>query len=75
MTESELAQYLGITTQDLTDLISLDTAKRKQFSGGIYDTYSFMPYMKLPNGSHIFVKSEIEEWVRYHSLSYKEGES
>lgn len=73
LTESELAQYLGITAQEVTYLISLDTAKRKQYSGGIYDTYSFMPYMKLPNGTHIFLKSEIEEWVRYQSRAFKGG--
>lgn len=34
LTESGLAQYLGITAQEVTHLISLDTAKRKQYSGG-----------------------------------------
>lgn len=67
LSELDLAEYLGITTKDLEVLLHLDEQKRAVMSGGIYDTYSLMPYLELPNKKKIFLKSEIENWVKYHS--------
>ncbi|MDU4697722.1 MAG: hypothetical protein E6Y08_18105 [Paenibacillus sp.] len=68
LTESELADYLGITPSDLQDILELDRKKRENLQGArSYDTYSILPSMELPNRSHIFLKSEIEKWVEYHS--------
>ncbi|MGP0584395.1 hypothetical protein [Paenibacillus timonensis] len=67
LTESELADYLGITLSDVQDILVLDQKKRENYRGSIYDKYSFLPRMELPNRSYIFLKSEIEKWVEYHS--------
>ncbi|WP_339158203.1 hypothetical protein MKX50_01395 [Paenibacillus sp. FSL W8-0186] len=68
LTENELSDFLGITTSDLKNLIDSDRKKREEFKGGIYDRYSFLPIMELPGGHRVFLKSEIENWVQYHSL-------
>lgn len=67
LTESELADYLGITRSELQNILELDRKKRENFNGSVYDTYSFLPRMQLPNRSYLFLKSEIEKWVEYHS--------
>lgn len=68
LTENELSDFLGITTSDLKNLIDSDRKKREEFKGEIYDRYSFLPIMELPGGHRVFLKSEIENWVQYHSL-------
>ncbi|MCM3701909.1 hypothetical protein [Paenibacillus macerans] len=68
LTEAELSEYLGITNSDLKNLLDSDRKKRDEFHGGVYDRYSFLPSMELPGGHRVFLKSEIENWVQYHSL-------
>lgn len=67
--DSEIAEYLGITAEELNTLIDLDKKKREQFGEGIYDTYTLFPYVELPGGKHLFLISEIENWVRYNSIN------
>lgn len=43
--------------------IILDRKKRESFNGSVYDTYSFLPRMELPNRSYIFLKNEVETRV------------
>ncbi|CAM4197263.1 hypothetical protein U9M73_16940 [Paenibacillus phoenicis] len=69
LTESELADYLGITMSDLQDLLELDRKKRENLQGArSYDTYSILPSMELPNRSHLFLKSEVDKWVEYQVM-------
>lgn len=69
LTESELADYLGIPMSDLQDLLELDRKKRENLQGTrSYDTYSILPSMVLPNRSHLFLKSEVDKWVEYQIM-------
>lgn|GEM_PF-2651709 len=67
LTVAQLCEQLGLSEDELINIIENDN-HLKQKRTGMYDTYQYIPNMKLPNGDYVFLISEIEQWVQYKSL-------
>lgn len=64
MTVTQLADYLQISEQSLETIITTDDSERAGLSS--YDTYRFIPYLII-NDEKRFMKTEINEWLKYLS--------
>ncbi|MBO9128094.1 helix-turn-helix domain-containing protein [Bacillus sp. 165] len=63
MTKKQLSDYLQISEQSIEGMIKQDAFK-KTGMGGSYDTYQFLPYLKI-NNEYRFLKTEVDEWLKY----------
>ncbi|RDW17688.1 helix-turn-helix domain-containing protein [Oceanobacillus chungangensis] len=59
---TQLAEYLQISEQAIENIILKDDSERVELGG--YDTYQFIPYLKIDNQKR-FIKAEIDEWLKY----------
>lgn len=64
LTEQEVAQYLGIPQDKLNIILQKEKIERQKLSS--YDTYRYMPYIEIDDEKY-FLKSEVDEWLQYHS--------
>lgn len=64
MTITQLAEYLQTSEQALENIILKDDSERADL--GTYDTYQFIPYLKIDNQKR-FIKVEIDEWLKYEN--------
>lgn len=64
MTEKESAEYLNISLDQFRSILIKDDEEKAGL--GSYDTYRFVPYIKLENGNKMFSRKELDEWIKYH---------
>lgn len=64
MTEKESAEYLNISLNQFGSILTKDDEEKTDL--GSYDTYRFVPYIKLTNGNKMFSRKELDEWIKYH---------
>lgn len=67
MTLNELADYLQVSEETIEGIMEEDLAERA--SGEVRDIEKHIPFVELKN-KRIFVKSEIDEWLKYKSDFY-----
>ncbi|WP_218350985.1 helix-turn-helix domain-containing protein [Bacillus sp. sid0103] len=65
MTKEQLAEYLQVNEETI-DSIMKEDIKQKVAIGDFYETYMFLPYIKIGNQER-FIKSEIDKWLRYQN--------
>jgi predicted DNA-binding transcriptional regulator AlpA len=63
MTKKQLAEYLQVNEETI-DSIMKEDSKQKIAIGDSYETYMFLPYLKIGNQVR-FLKSEIDKWLNY----------
>lgn len=69
LSEQEAADYLGLPKDTFSMLLYSLDAQREHLSS--YDTYSFIPYLKI-NNDYFFEKSELDQWVKYNVENHTE---
>ena len=67
MTLNELADYLSVSEVTIEGIMEEDLAERA--SGDVHDIEKHIPFVELKN-KRLFVKSEIDEWLKYKSGFY-----
>ncbi|MFB7140083.1 Clp protease ClpB [Gottfriedia sp. NPDC056225] len=68
MTKKDLSNYLNISVDSIDKIIEEDViSKAKATESGGYDTYQFIPYLKIDDQER-FIKSEIDKWLRYKAI-------
>jgi hypothetical protein len=67
LTDKESAEYLNISIDEFTDILSKDSKQKEGLTG--YPTYEFIPYIEINGGKRMFVKEELDEWIKYKSLN------
>lgn len=69
LTEEEAADYLSMSKEQLYYLLAYEEEQRQKMN--VYDTYSFIPFVKIDNVKY-FNKEQLDEWVRYNVLNHRE---
>ncbi|MFJ7934376.1 Clp protease ClpB [Sporosarcina sp. NPDC096371] len=62
MTKTQLSGYLQVSEQSIENIIKEDDFEKASL--GSYDTYRFIPYLKIEDQER-FLKTEINEWLKY----------
>jgi len=62
MTKKQLSEYLQVNEATI-DTIMKEDSRQKVLMGGSYETYMFLPYLKIGNQER-FLKSEIDKWLK-----------
>ncbi|WHY69533.1 Clp protease ClpB [Neobacillus sp. SuZ13] len=65
MTKKQLSEYLQVNEATI-DTIMKEDSRQKVLMGGSYETYMFLPYLKIDNQER-FLKSEIDKWLKYQN--------
>ena len=65
LTLAQLSEYLQISEKSIQNIINEDSLTKASMSS--YDTYRFIPYIRLDNQT-LFLKAEIDEWLKYQSV-------
>ncbi|MFB5196966.1 Clp protease ClpB [Neobacillus sp. KR4-4] len=65
MTKKQLSEYLQVNEETI-DVIMKEDYKQKLLMGGTYETYMFLPYLKIDNQER-YLKSEIDKWLKYQN--------
>jgi hypothetical protein len=68
MSTEETANYLSLTVEELAAIIRKQDIERTSL--GSFDTYRFIPYITI-EGEMYFSKYELEEWIKYASISWQ----
>jgi hypothetical protein len=71
MTEEETAIYLSLSQDNFDRLIAYEDSQRTNVSDYGYDTYSFIPYVKIDNVKY-FNKEQVDKWVEYNMVHRRE---
>jgi hypothetical protein len=69
ITEKESAEYLNISIDQFKNILLKDIQEKASLkNAGVnsYDTYRFVPYIKISNEINMFAKKELDEWVKYN---------
>lgn len=64
LTELEASEYLSITVDQLRNILKKDSKIKQNLNS--YDTYRFIPHIELDNGTKLFNKKELDEWIDYN---------
>ena len=64
MTMEELADYLSVSEETIEGIMQEDMMERT--SGEVRDLEKHLPFVKLEDQT-IFIKSEIDDWLKYKS--------
>lgn len=67
MTQKETSEYLSLSEDKFTALLTSDESERK--SVGSYEPYSFIPFVKI-GGVKYFQKEQIDKWVEYNVMRW-----
>ncbi|WEG14415.1 Clp protease ClpB [Pullulanibacillus sp. KACC 23026] len=73
MTKEQLSVYLQISEKTIDKIISDDAAKKAELADESYDTYEFLPYLKI-DGQERFLKSEVDLWLQYQNDHHDEDQ-
>jgi predicted DNA-binding transcriptional regulator AlpA len=65
MTKKQLSEYLQVSEETIDSIMKEDN-KQKAAIGNSYDTYMFLPYLKIGNQER-FLKTEIDKWLQYQN--------
>jgi predicted DNA-binding transcriptional regulator AlpA len=65
MMKEQLADYLQVNEETI-DRIMKEDNQQKVAIGDSYETYMFLPYIKIGNQER-FLKSEIDKWLKYQN--------
>jgi hypothetical protein len=65
MTKKQLSDYL-LVSEETIDSIMKEDNKQKALIGDSYDTYMFLPNLKIGNQER-FLKTEIDKWLQYQN--------
>lgn len=71
LTVEEAASYLNLNKERLTAIIRQQDSSREILSS--FDTYDFIPYIQIGEDKY-FNKEQIDEWIRYNTVIWKEVE-
>lgn len=70
MTKKQLSQYLQVSQQEIDTIITKDNSEKAQLGNGVFDTYQFLPYLKIGDQER-FLKTEVDKWLKYKSDRYQ----
>ncbi|MEH7085831.1 hypothetical protein V7139_24255 [Neobacillus drentensis] len=65
LTKKQLSEYLQVNEETIDGIMKEDR-RQKVLMGGSYETYMFLPYLKIGNQER-FLKSEINKWLKYQN--------
>ncbi|MFJ5772016.1 helix-turn-helix domain-containing protein [Psychrobacillus sp. NPDC093180] len=71
LTLEEAASYLNINKEKLTSIIQKQDSSREVLSS--FDTYEYIPYIQIGEEKY-FNQEQIDEWIRYNTVIWKEVE-
>lgn len=71
LTVEEAASYLNLNKEKLTAIIRQQDSSREILSS--FDTYQYIPYIQIGEDKY-FNKEQIDEWIRYNTVIWKEVE-
>lgn len=71
LTLEEAASYLNLNKEKLTAIIRQQDSSREILSS--FDTYEYIPYIQIGEDKY-FNKEQIDEWIRYNTMIWKEVE-
>ena len=64
LSEQEAADYVGLSAETFHKTLT-SSIKEQKSQEGIFDTYQYIPYMKIDDDSY-FLKSELDKWAEYN---------
>ncbi|QOR68175.1 hypothetical protein IM538_08720 [Cytobacillus suaedae] len=67
MSIEETAEYLNLTVEELEAIIRKQDLERSTLDS--FATYQFIPYITIEGEMH-FSKYQLEEWIKYSSISW-----
>lgn len=68
MSIEETASYLSLTVEELESIIRKQDIERNTLES--FETYRFIPYITM-EGEMYFSKYQLEEWIKYASISWQ----